>query len=135
MSNDSRRRQRCDDTHAPGPYLIEGVAVDGQQTRQQIDSRGLIDRRLPDVTSKKATERARQTPASRDASAQRQTEREVRGPPCPGRNRDELNPGTVVPWPFVSQSPGTAVSGDRHANEDELNSGTATPLDCCGANS
>ncbi|EJK69761.1 hypothetical protein THAOC_08947, partial [Thalassiosira oceanica] len=103
MSNDSRRRQRCDDTHAPGPYLI--------------------DRRLPDVTSKKATERARQTPASRDASAQRQTEREVRGPPCPGRNRDELNPGTVVPWPFVSQSPGTAVSGDRHANEDELNSG------------
>ena len=68
MSNDS---QRCDDTHVPGPYLIEGVEVDGQQTRRQIDSRGLIDRRLPDVTSKKGTERARQTPASKDASAQR----------------------------------------------------------------
>ncbi|EJK51383.1 hypothetical protein THAOC_29445, partial [Thalassiosira oceanica] len=48
------------------------VEVDGKQTRRQIDSRGLVDRRLPDVvTSKKGTERARQTPASRDASAQR----------------------------------------------------------------
>ena len=66
MSNDSRRGSA-----ATGPYLIEGVEVDGKQTRRQIDSRGLVDRRLPDVTSKKGTERAWQTPASRDASAQR----------------------------------------------------------------
>ncbi|EJK70030.1 hypothetical protein THAOC_08649, partial [Thalassiosira oceanica] len=47
------------------------------------------------------------------------------GTAMPTRTNYQLKPGTAVPWPSVSQSPGTAVSGDRHANEDEPYSGTA----------
>ncbi|EJK66588.1 hypothetical protein THAOC_12485 [Thalassiosira oceanica] len=51
----------------------------------------------------------------------------VQGPIESGDRRDlavqgPIETGDPVPWPFV-----TAVSGDRHANGDELNSGTAVP--------